>query len=222
MIGLSYTDTNFQFYKDWFPGSIVLSYHQNNVEDFEKCDGFVLTGGVDVHPSFYGGSLDYANNQQWKPERDMFEMKILEYAFENKLPVLAICRGMQLVNVFHGGTLVQDLGSANEIHKKDTQDKQHNIVVEENSLLHSIVKETSGNINSAHHQAIDKLGKDLTINAQSDDGIAEGLESTNKNEPFLLCVQWHPERMQSKETSPFSQSIKEKFLEAVENTKQKA
>ena len=111
-IGVSFSRTNFHFYWDWFAKEdlnndlelVELSFEKNNVEDIPACDGFVLTGGVDVHPSFYNASDDYANKPKaFEIERDFFEKKIYDYAQQHKLPLLAICRGMQLVNVLEGG-----------------------------------------------------------------------------------------------------------------------
>ena len=103
-IGISFTKTNFKNYWDWFtPGDlnddmelIELNFEKNNSEDICQCDGFVLTGGVDTHPSFYNGNTVYNNSPStFMIERDYFEEKIYRYSQLNKLPVLGICRGMQ-------------------------------------------------------------------------------------------------------------------------------
>ena len=135
---------------------IELNFEKNNTEDIYKCDGFVLTGGVDVHPSFYNGKTDYNNSPgSFQPERDRFEEKIYRYSQLNNLPVLAICRGMQLINVLEGGKLIQDLDNGNARHRKEESDKEHTIIAENNTLLHQIAGSFSGQVNSAHHQAID-------------------------------------------------------------------
>ena len=117
-IGISFTMTNFQYYWNWFTAQdlqddlelLELSFEKNNTEDIAACNGFVLTGGIDVHPSFYNGAHEYNNSPDaHQPERDYFEEKIYSHSQLNKLTVLGICRGMQLINVLHGGKLIQDL-----------------------------------------------------------------------------------------------------------------
>ena len=126
-----------------------------------------------------------------------------------------------------GGKLNQDLGSVgNNIHKKQGElDKTHGIHIQENSLLHQITNESSGIINSAHHQSIsiDHLGENLMVNAMDEESkTIEGIEFKDKaNKGFLLCVQWHPERMEDKEHSFLSKNIKENFLTAIRNTSMK-
>ena len=230
-IGISYTRSHFQNYWNWFTANdleddielVELNFEEDNTADIYKCKGFVLTGGVDVDPSFYNGKKDYNNSPgSFQPERDVFEEKIYHYSQLNNLPVLAICRGMQLINVLHGGKLTQDLDNGNARHKKEELDKEHTIIAENNSLLHQIASSFSGKVNSAHHQAIDPdaIGDNLVVNAHEDDEkIIEGLEFKDKtNKAFMLCVQWHPERMKGKEESPFSENLKKQFLTAVRKT----
>lgn len=228
-IGISFTKTLFQNYWNWFTQGdlqsnlelVELNFQKNNIEDIPTCDGFVLTGGVDVHPSFYNGSPAYDNIPvEFQPDRDRFEERIYRYSQLHKLPVLGICRGMQLVNVLEGGKLIQDLDHGNARHRKEASDKQHNIVATEKSLLQQISGLASGRVNSAHHQAIDPdaIGENLAVSAYDDDNekIIEGLEFKNKTDKgFMLCLQWHPERMKDKEVNPFSQNIKQQFLAAV-------
>jgi acyl-CoA reductase-like NAD-dependent aldehyde dehydrogenase/gamma-glutamyl-gamma-aminobutyrate hydrolase PuuD len=234
-IGISYTKTLFQNYWNWFtPGDlsndlelVELSFENNNTEDIYKCDGFILTGGVDVDPSFYNGKPVYNNSpDSHQPERDFFEEKIYRYSQVNKLPLLGICRGMQLVNVLQGGKLIQDLDDGNERHKKEEADKEHTIIAGNNTLLYRIAGAASGHVNSAHHQAIDpgEIGDNLIVNAYDDDDekIIEGLEFKDKtNKAFMLCVQWHPERVKGKEKNPFSENLKKQFLAAVRESNMK-
>jgi acyl-CoA reductase-like NAD-dependent aldehyde dehydrogenase/gamma-glutamyl-gamma-aminobutyrate hydrolase PuuD len=234
-IGISYTKTLFDNYWNWFTKEdlkedielIELSFKNNNTEDIYKCDAFILTGGVDVHPSFYEGKTGYDNSPaSHQPDRDHFEEKIYRYSQMNNLPLLAICRGMQLVNVLQGGKLIQDLDHGNERHRKEEMDKEHTIVTSNNTLLYKIAGSLSGHVNSAHHQAIDPaaIGENLKVNAYDgdDEKIIEGLEFNDKtHKAFMLCVQWHPERMKGKEENPFSENLKKQFLSAIRETNMK-
>ena len=243
-IGISFTRTNFKYYWNWISAEdlhddlelVELSFEKNNTEDIITCDAFILTGGVDVHPSFYGGKIDYENSPaEYEPDRDLFEAKVYHYSQLNNLPLLGICRGMQLVNVLQGGKLIQDLDNGNERHRKEEADKEHTIITGTDSLLYGIAGSAKGFVNSAHHQAIDPnaLGKNLKVNAFDDDytapkvstgqeKIIEGLEFNDKtNKAFMLCVQWHPERMKGKEQNPFSENLKKKFLSATRETNMK-
>ncbi len=231
-IGISYTTTNFQKYWDWFTPAdlgddlelIELSFEKNNSEDLYQCDGFILTGGVDVDPSFYNGKPDYPNSPgNFQPARDRFEEKIYRYSQLYRLPLLGICRGMQLINILEGGRLLQDLDGGNARHRKEASDKQHAVLTEENSLLNKVTGERSGYVNSAHHQAVDPGGiaESLMVNAYDDNDvrIIEGLEFKDKTDKsFLLCIQWHPERIPDKEENRFSANIKKEFLAAIRHS----
>jgi acyl-CoA reductase-like NAD-dependent aldehyde dehydrogenase/gamma-glutamyl-gamma-aminobutyrate hydrolase PuuD len=234
-IGISFTHTGFQHYWNWITAQdlqqdielVELSFEKDNKADIYTCDGFILTGGVDVDPSFYNAAPGYKNSPEaHQQDRDHFEEKIYRYAQLNKLPLLGICRGMQLVNVLQGGKLIQDLDSSNEKHRKEETDKEHTIVTSPDTLLYRIAGSLTGHVNSAHHQAIDPnaIGENLKVNAYDDDEekIIEGLEFADKtNKGFLLCVQWHPERIKGKEENPFSENIKKQLLDAVRQTKMK-
>ncbi|WP_153797388.1 aldehyde dehydrogenase family protein [Foetidibacter luteolus] len=233
-IGISYSEMLFENYVNWFTAQdladdieiTVLSYEKNNVQDIYSCDGFVLTGGVDVHPSYYNGSADYVNRPSaFSLQRDRFEENIYRYSQLQQLPVLGICRGMQLVNVLEGGKLVQDLGNGNSQHKKDVIDKQHKVAAVKETFLHTVTGAVDGAVNSAHHQAVhpQAIAPGLLPNVYAaDDKTIEGFEFADKTgKGFMLCVQWHPERMIEKEQNPFSQHIKNQFLSAVRNTNMK-
>lgn len=221
------TDTNrVERYTEWFTNNdllddievVVLS---NGSDDFKNCSGILLSGGIDVHPDMYDGSEEYPNADEHDISRDKYEEQVYNFAKKEQIPVLAICRGLQLVNVLEGGTLVQDLGDGNETHKKGAEDKVHHVVVSQGTLLAEVVGKTQGTVNSAHHQAVDPeaIARPLAVSAVSEAGglgVIEALEFKDRRDKgFLLCVQWHPERMSDKEESPFSKNIKGAFLRAV-------
>ena len=222
-IGITTSDTNFQNYPNWIAGEgveiIQLSYTEKNTQDFDSCDGFVLTGGIDVHPQFYQNTrVDYPNTTVFNESRDHFEIQVFEFARQKNKPVLAICRGMQLVNIALGGNLIQDLqenGFTN--HRKGPDgDREHKIEVEPGTLLAQIAGVQQGFVNSAHHQGLDQIADELKVSAFSEDGVVEAIEYKDANKPFLLAVQWHPERMQIPASNlAFSQNIRGAFMEAM-------
>jgi putative glutamine amidotransferase len=228
-IGISYTETNFQNYWAWFTADdlgdeielIELSFKKNNIEDIQRCDGFLLTGGIDVDPSYYDGPENYPYQPAvFLPERDRFEKLIYDYSQAHKIPVLGICRGMQYINILEGGKVLEDIGEANQIHKKEVLDKVHAVNIGHNSMLYAITSVKNGIVNSAHHQGVAKynLSNNLIANSYSDtsDQLIEGLEFKDKTgKSFMLAVQWHPERMIEKEINPLSQKIKKRFIEEV-------
>lgn len=208
-------------YEKWFvtePQVVVirLSYIDNNLRDLDRCDGIVLSGGEDVHPRFYGKNEYLQYCHEIDERRDDFEWKVLEHTDQKKLPLLGICRGLQMANVFFGGTLIPDIPSFGKFnHSKFSQaDRYHTITVDPTSDLCKIAAAASGEINSAHHQSAGLIGKGLVANSISPDGIIEGLERQEKDgKPYLMLVQWHPERMVDLQ-SPFSKNLKTSFLKA--------
>jgi putative glutamine amidotransferase len=141
----------------------------------------------------------------------------LEYTQQNQLPVLGICRGLQITNVFFGGTLIPDIPSAGKPDHSKIKgvDRYHAVNIEASSLLKKIAGEGEGEVNSAHHQGADRVGEGLRVNAVSADGIVEGLERQRTDgKSFLLLVQWHPERMTNQE-SPLVKNIKLSFLKSI-------
>ena len=222
-IGITQSETNYADYPRWIKGQddieiIELSYDLNNIQDVALCDGIVLSGGIDSHPKFYLDDFDL--NYPRAPKefaifRDEFELTVLDLALQQKKPVLGICRGLQVINVFFGGTLLLDIGDRNiGFHAKTNNiDKQHAVFVEKDSLFFNIVQQEKGTVNSAHHQAIDVLGGQLKAVAFSDDNFIEAIELVDVKKPFFLAVQWHPERMMPQE-NPFTKNIRQAFLTA--------
>jgi putative glutamine amidotransferase len=165
----------------------------------ESVDGLLLTGGDDVDPALFG-EAPHASYEASEPGRDRFELELLRRALAADLPVFAICRGLQVLNVAAGGTLIQDIPSEpgayapHSVYPPATQ-MAHDVVVRPGSRLADLMgpRLSSGRcaVNSRHHQAIRRLGSDLTVTATAPDGIVEGVESSASR--FCLGVQWHPE-----------------------------
>ncbi len=160
------------------------------IQDFE---GLVLTGGDDVDPGLYCAAR-HPETEDPDHERDAYEMRLLGEVLELDLPVLAICRGMQLLNVFHGGDLIQHLDTVDR-HRQRGGDRAipaHTIRIEPHSLLYSIAGSREWQVNSRHHQAVKKVGRSLVVSAVDPvDRTIEALERPDKR--FVLGVQWHPE-----------------------------
>jgi putative glutamine amidotransferase len=159
----------------------------------ERLDGLMLTGGSDVDPARYGAER-HPKTQPPAVARDEFELEILAAALDRGLPVLAICRGMQVLNVARGGTLCQHLPDVvhNESHMSIPGTYgRHHVRVEPASQVGAILGRSESVVPTHHHQGVDRLGEGLVPSAWADDGTVEALEYPAL--PFLIAVQWHPE-----------------------------
>ena len=160
---------------------------------FDLVDGVLLTGGdFDIDPKLYGGKKNKLVNHLDKP-RTSFEAKMARLSIKKNKPILGICGGQQLLNVALNGSLIQHIKKTNIKHEQiQSRNKaSHKVQIKKNSKLYKIVKKKEFRVNSAHHQAIKEVGKNLIINATAEDGIIEGIELTNHK--FFLGIQWHPE-----------------------------
>lgn len=197
---------------------LKLSYLEKNAAALKRCDGIVLTGGSDIHPRFYGRDDLLPLTQEVDIKRDEFEFKLVKEALKQRIPILGICRGMQVCNVALGGSMIADLETAGyKKHGKAEggKDRRHKLAVEKGTTLHWIVESAKGEVNSAHHQAVDTIAKGLKVTAKSPDGVVEGLEWADGAEhPFLQLVQWHPERMEDFNNA-CSKNLLEHFVLAV-------
>lgn len=168
----------------------------------DNCDGLILSGGPDVHPARFGMPNDTALCTI-DLKRDTLEFALIKKALEKKIPILAICRGAQIINIALGGNLIIDIPSMKPSDiKHQCQDKNncfHNINIMPLTTLSSLTTNTIETVNTNHHQGIGKLAPELKATAFSADSIVEALEWINPdNKSFLIGVQWHPERMDTK------------------------
>lgn len=160
-----------------------------SVEALGSFDGLLLSGGVDLNPELYG-ETPRPETQKPDNDRDNMELELLNEAMQLDLPVLAICRGLQLFNVAHGGSLVQHIAD-HAVRNRPVWQPVHEVQMAEGTRLRSILGETTG-VNSRHHQAVARMGAGLIRSAVSaHDSVIEGLERPDRR--FAVAVQWHPE-----------------------------
>jgi len=158
--------------------------------DRTRIDGFVVTGGHDVEPVLYKAAAEVQGC--YDPERDAFESAVLDDALERRRPILAICRGAQLLNVRLGGSLVQDLsGQRKRTSNRRTLLPLKTLQVEEGTRLRESLGSARLGINSLHRQGIERLGAGLSVSGRDLDGIVQAIEHARHD--FVLGVQWHPE-----------------------------
>ncbi len=221
-------EDTFNAYKGWLLRfNPVIEFHdlrfeQNQPDEIERCDGLLLTGGGDVHPNAFRKGDGIAQTEGSDERRDNFEFKVIEKALAQKMPVLGVCRGMQSLNVYLGGSLYLDLvsGGFARHHEEDGKERRHEIIIEEGTRLAALNGKKGGDVNSFHHQGIERVGTGLAVSARSGDGVIEAMEWANKNAaPFLLLVQWHPERMKDTH-NPLTEKIGRIFLEEINKHKE--
>ena len=152
-------------------------------------DGLILAGGSDIDPGSYGAKPHPETKNTW-PERDRFEIALGTRALERDMPVLGICRGMEMMNVIQGGTLNQHLGL--ELHRHTPGVfTDHRVALQPGSLAARVVGSETTEVKSAHHQGVEELGEGVTVSGHADDGVVEAIELPEKS--FAVGVLWHPE-----------------------------
>ena len=163
----------------------------------DRVDGLLLTGGEDVDPRHYGAARHPATEDP-HTARDAWELALAHAARRRGMPVLAICRGMQLINVALGGTLIQDIPTERPSATRHAQataraERVHGATIEQASRFAAAIGGSAIRVNSSHHQAIDRVAPGLRIVGTSEDGIIEAVESTG--DWWMLAAQWHPEEL---------------------------
>ncbi len=188
-------------------GGVPIVVPPTNLTDYsyletiaDKIDGLLLTGGNDVDPVLYGEE-PFVKLGERMVQKDAMEVALLDKVVDRRLPVLGICRGMQMLNVYFGGTLYQDLSQNPNftIQHQFTTDLSvptHSVRTGSDSVVQGIIGETY-RVNSAHHQAVKDLAESFRATAYATDDLVEAIE--HKEFPFMLGVQWHPEMMAHKD-----------------------
>jgi putative glutamine amidotransferase len=179
-----------------------------------RFDGLMLLGGDDVDPGMYG---EEASEHVYgaDPDRDQFEIALVHGAIGDGLPVLAICRGHQVLNVAFGGTLHQHITDRDDlvghgIPAKDDGAQLHDVVVDHDARLAHALDTDRATCSSHHHQAVDRVGDGLRVVARAADGIVEGLELEDSGAPWVIGVQWHPE--ETADHDPVQQRLFDRFV----------
>lgn len=198
------------------PVLIPLGLPESRLEEIlARLDGVLFSGGGDCHPGAYGGN-HHPRLSDVDEDRDRVEIHLLQSAVRSSLPFFGICRGLQVINVALGGTLYEDIadqrpGSLKHQYLQELPRSQtiHTVSVSPSSRLAQVLNATSAQVNSFHHQAIDRLAPGLQPTAFAPDGLIEGLELPDYT--FGLAVQWHPEWLQ---TQPEMRSLFQSFVTA--------
>jgi len=212
-------------YKNWLLQSdstlVITNMYEMGVDSalkmLESHHAVLITGGEDVYPDWYGRIRDTARCGEFDRYRDTLEIMLIQKALEMGLPILGICRGHQILNVALGGTLIIDIPydiGEDVIHRCDEDPLQchHLVFVFHQTLLQEITDQTEGTVTTNHHQAIKGMAPGLRMSAVAEEGVIEAIEWEDyQNKPFLLGVQWHPERME--DYPELSRPIANRFIE---------
>lgn len=180
----------------------------------ERLDGLLLTGGDDLDPTHYG-QPPHPSLILSDPDQDVFELALARAAWEADLPVFAICRGGQVLNVALGGNLLQDVPSqvegavGHDQGRPAWRDLAHEVDIVPGTRLHGIAGAERVRVNSFHHQAVDRVAEGFLVTARAADGVVEGMEDPGRH--FCLAVQWHPER---RPDDPLTRDLFRAFTEA--------
>ncbi len=214
---------SYRYYKKWLKYGdstveILDMYHlgvDSALKILADCDALLLTGGEDIEARRYG----LKDTAHWcaapNLRRDSIEFALIAAAYERRMPVMGICRGHQLINAYFGGTLYFDIPKevgTSVVHRCARADTCfHTVRIADGSLLNRITGVREGLVNSSHHQGVRKPAPEFVSNATSDDGLIESISFAGSQYPFLLGVQWHPERLDY-QTNPLSGKIAKYFL----------
>ena len=185
---------------------------QNAVRQALECDGLLLPGGADIDPNLYGQKR---SEKTGKPnlQRDLTEPLMIKAFLDADKPIFCICRGCQMLNVYFGGTLIQDITDIQKYRHMDFLSRArytHPLEIGKETLLASCLGTLDIQVNSMHHQAIEQVGEDLIVSAKSTDGFVEAIEYPKSC--FCLGVQWHPEHMSKR--NALQQTLFDKFVKA--------
>ena len=181
-----------RYFKDIFEDLNVLLFPVSSTTQLEKvidiCDGLLITGrSIDINPKYYGESvIPKTNISNYYSKEDELDFLLIQSFYKASKPILGVCAGIQAINVCFGGSLYQDIPN----HTSQNSVTMHSIKIESNSFLEKCYRADTLQVNSFHHQAINRVADNFRITATSEDGIIEAIEFNN-----IIGVQWHPEKM---------------------------
>lgn len=202
------------------PMLLSVTQHEEVVDAYlETISGLIVSGSGDLDPCYYGED-PLPGLGPINPERQSFEVMIVQRAIEKQTPVLGICGGAQLLNVVAGGSLFQDIaaqvpGALSHRPRAPRWYPFHTIRIHPESRLRQILKVDTLKVNSRHHQSVKTLGKGVMVNAEAADGIVEGIEMAGH--PFAMGVQWHPEEGFER-GDVYSKALFHSFIKAAKDT----
>jgi putative glutamine amidotransferase len=219
MIGITASETSFEYYIKWLDYfgakyTVLDNMDEKVNENIKKCKGFIFSGGIDIYPELFNDWETKEDAGKYNPERDGFELKLLDYAYNNNLAVYGICRGCQLINVYFKGSLIYDLQTIRNVNHRELDSntmRTHPVRISKGTMISGIIKREKGFVTSSHHQAVDRPGEGIIVTSKSPDGIIESIEY-NDSSRFIIGVQWHPERFSDIE-NVFSKNILLKLIE---------
>ena len=205
---------------------IIDAYNISNIDSIlNLADGIILTGGEDIYPLMYNDTNNIKLCGEFDFRRDTLEKKLFDYAFNNKLPLIGVCRGMQMINVVSGGTLFGDLPTeiGDSIMHRNNGEVMHNIMVTNNNIDNiSMIFPVNGKVlpkkqffkvNSWHHQGLKEIAENIIVIAESYDGLPEAVVINKKVHPFMIGVQFHPERLGK--YNPIHVNMRDKFYQQI-------
>lgn len=202
---------------DTIAGLVIMNkFPLDSVElVFDDCSALLLTGGRDIYPGRYGQAEDTVKCGPFDFYRDSLEFLLIDLAIDRETPIMGICRGQQILNIAFGGSLIVDIPTeidSRVYHRcQDWQNCTHDVRVFNDNILAEISGVNYGNVTTNHHQTIKKLADQFKVLAVSNDGLIEAIGWKEPAEkPFLMAVQWHPERMDN--TNMLSYPLAEQFL----------
>jgi putative glutamine amidotransferase len=213
---LSKASTN---YINWIEddGTIILDAYtiKNTDSILALADGIILTGGEDINPLEYNDTINLAVCGDINYQRDTLERKLFDFAFKNKLPLVGVCRGMQMMNVASGGSLYGDIPTeigTTVIHRNNGEVMHEIAIVDTCSLIFPLGTDTFM-VNSWHHQGLKIMPNHLRVIARSFDGLPEAVVMDKSEHPFMIAVQFHPERLGK--DNPIHQKMRDSFYKAM-------
>ncbi|MFS0780241.1 gamma-glutamyl-gamma-aminobutyrate hydrolase family protein [Bacillus sp. 1P06AnD] len=201
------------------PIVIPVGDEETAKQTIDLCDGLFLSSGEDVFPLYYDENPS-DRLKMINVERDQMEQTLVKYAMEKKMPIIGTCRGLGTLNTALGGSMIQDIEKDHNAikHNQKNSRKQpsHKIEIKTGSRLHQLMKSSSANVNSKHHQAIKEVAPSCKVAASAEDGVVEAIEGKDPSQ-FILGLQFHPEELYEKDEK--MKNILTGFIEACKTTK---